>query len=281
MSEGAVPTAVRCPAVPSSRTCSILTHRQGTGYAGRTGRGLHLQREQQAALEAARAAFSGSHRTRTQSRTHHGRRCRRLRPRLWKRLADADLLSCCWTRARRSGPRPDRPLPGTARVSEGLARVPLLESGRCQDPPGLRPPGVEGGHARPGRSGRTGLTVAAHGRPATTRPNSPWSHARTRTAPGCWTESHSGPWAYNADAVLCPPTTTTGRAVLAWCHGCRRRRTGRTVLHHGGTARGNGSNPPARTAPPDRHGRPGSRCDCCSPPGRARSRSASAKPCWR
>ncbi|MFG2808831.1 acyl-CoA dehydrogenase family protein [Streptomyces massasporeus] len=135
---------------------------------------------------------------------------------LWTRLADADLLSLLLD-ARYGGAGLDAValclvLRESAKV---LARVPLLES--CAAAAAVQAHGGEEAKAdllaRAGR-GEIVLTVAAHGRTG----HDPAEQAVTARQDGAtWVldgVQTAVPWAYDADVILVPAHTETGRTVL-------------------------------------------------------------------
>ncbi|WP_031107348.1 acyl-CoA dehydrogenase family protein [Streptomyces sp. NRRL S-146] len=135
---------------------------------------------------------------------------------LWTRLADADLLSLLLD-ARYGGAGLDAValclvLRESAKV---LARVPLLES--CAAAAAVQAHGGEEAKAdllaRAGR-GEIVLTVAAHGRTG----HDPAEQAVTARQDGdTWVldgVQTAVPWAYDADVILVPAHTETGRTVL-------------------------------------------------------------------
>ncbi|MFF8873709.1 acyl-CoA dehydrogenase family protein [Streptomyces massasporeus] len=174
--------------------------------------------EQQAAAEAAKGVFAGvaSDAVPSPAMTPGAvaETCDRA---LWARLADADLLSLLLD-ARYGGAGLDAValclvLRESAKV---LARVPLLES--CAAAAAVQAHGGEEAKAdllaRAGR-GEIVLTVAAHGRTG----HDPAEQAVTaRQDGGTWVldgVQTAVPWAYDADVILVPAHTETGRTVLA------------------------------------------------------------------
>ncbi|MFD7241311.1 acyl-CoA dehydrogenase family protein [Streptomyces massasporeus] len=174
--------------------------------------------EQQAAAEAAKGVFAGVAPDAVPSPAMTpgavAETCDRA---LWARLADADLLSLLLD-ARYGGAGLDAValclvLRESAKV---LARVPLLES--CAAAAAVQAHGGEEAKAdllaRAGR-GEIVLTVAAHGRTG----HDPAEQAVTaRQDGGTWVldgVQTAVPWAYEADVILVPAHTETGRTVLA------------------------------------------------------------------
>ncbi|MFJ4278284.1 acyl-CoA dehydrogenase family protein [Streptomyces massasporeus] len=174
--------------------------------------------EQQAAAEAAKGVFAGvapdSVPSPAMTPGAVAETCDRA---LWARLADADLLSLLLD-TRYGGAGLDAValclvLRESAKV---LARVPLLES--CAAAAAVQAHGGEEAKAdllaRAGR-GEIVLTVAAHGRTG----HDPAEQAVTaRQDGGTWVldgVQTAVPWAYDADVILVPAHTGTGRTVLA------------------------------------------------------------------
>ncbi|MFI7139600.1 acyl-CoA dehydrogenase family protein [Streptomyces massasporeus] len=174
--------------------------------------------EQQAAAEAAKGVFAGVAPDAVPSPAMTpgavAENCDRA---LWARLADADLLSLLLD-ARYGGAGLDAValclvLRESAKV---LARVPLLES--CAAAAAVQAHGGEEAKAdllaRAGR-GEIVLTVAGHGRTG----HDPAEQAVTARQDGLtWVldgVQTAVPWAYDADVILVPAHTETGRTVLA------------------------------------------------------------------
>ncbi|MFH9224682.1 acyl-CoA dehydrogenase family protein [Streptomyces lydicus] len=174
--------------------------------------------EQQAAVEAARAVFSGVVPDSVPSPAlTPGAVAEDFDRALWHKLADADLLSLLI--APEHGGAGLDPIALCLVLRESakvLARVPLLESGAASltiqqyAPEALRAevlPGIAGGElvVTVAATGRTGhepaeRAVAAH------RDGSDWLLTGSQTAV---------PWATTADRILLPAHTTDGHAVLA------------------------------------------------------------------
>ncbi|MEV7380079.1 acyl-CoA dehydrogenase family protein [Streptomyces lydicus] len=174
--------------------------------------------EQQAAVEAARAVFSGVVPNSVPSPAlTPGAVAEDFDRALWHKLADADLLSLLI--APEHGGAGLDPIALCLVLRESakvLARVPLLESGAAAltiqqyATEALRAevlPGIAGGElvVTVAATGRTGhepaeRAVAAH------RDGSDWLLTGTQTAV---------PWATTADRILLPAHTTDGHAVLA------------------------------------------------------------------
>ncbi|MFF0201102.1 acyl-CoA dehydrogenase family protein [Streptomyces sp. NPDC005017] len=174
--------------------------------------------EQEAAAEAARGVFADVAPDSVPSPSlTRGAVAEGFDRELWARLAEADLLSLLLDETHGGAGLDAVALCGVLRESgKVLARVPLLES--CAAAAALQahaePELTSGLLAGTGR-GEVVLTVAAHGRtghdPAelavTARPDGPeWVLDGVQTAV---------PWAFDADHVLVPAHTGSGRSVLA------------------------------------------------------------------